>query len=354
MLEYFILTIYILLICLIRFRNLKLKLLLCFIPFFIFIATRVGWTADYYNYENMFLEQHDWSWTDYVFYSFNKFEPGFFFLIKTLPSYRALLVVVSLIYTSSIFLLFYKYIPEKYYFLAFFLWFYNPTFFESIAAVRSTIVLAFFIYAVHLKINRKIIFSIILILISGLFHRSGFLLLPLLLIPLDFIKKHFTITTLSFIFVTGIILLAPEILINKLVDILSDSSVSSYTNYIEESRIGLGYILKTLLRILFVVYFLILINKGIIESKYTWLVFIAFFSYLIITIPNIQIGYRFNIYLNPLIILLQIYILSRDKSIFSKLYIALSIVIMLFYFSSFFKHPNYIPYFLNYNSSLFF
>lgn len=352
MLEYFILTIYILVISLIRFRNIKLKLLFCFIPFFLFIATRVGWTADYYNYEDMFLEQHSWSWTEYFLFSSNKFEPGFFLLIKILPSYRALLFVVSLIYSSSIFLIFYKYIPNKYYFLAFFLWFYNPTFFESIAAVRSSIVIALFIYAAHLKINGRILFSVLLIIISGSFHRSGMLLLPLLLVPLDFIKKNLTITTISLLLIAGFVFLTPDILINKIVDTLSDSTFSSYTNYIEETQIGLGYFITTTLRVLFIVYFLYLIKIGVIEGKYTWLVLIILFSYLITSLPSIQIGYRFNIYLNPLIIVLQIYVLSRDKTIFSKLYIALSIIMMLFYFSSFFKHPNYIPFFLNYNSTL--
>lgn len=353
MLEYFILTIYVLLISLIKFKNRKLQLFLCFFPFFLFIATRIGWTADYYNYENMFLEQHFWSWRDYLSLSNDKFEPGFFLLIKSLPSYRALLIFTSLFYTLAIFLVFYKYIPRKYYFLAFILWFYNSTFFESFAAVRSSIVIAFFIFSFHYKLNGKFIISILLILISGFFHRSGFSLFPLILIPIEFIKKHFILTSLSLIIIFGLIILSPDVIINTIVNYLSDSEFSSYTIYIESTTTGLGYIIFISFRVLFVIYILWLVKKEVIVGQYLWLVIIIFFSYIIASIPDIQIGYRFNVYLNPLIIVLQIYILSTDKSILSKLYIVLILFLMFYGFSFFSEHPNYIPYFLNYKSSLF-
>lgn len=353
MLEYFILTIYVLLISLFKFKNRKLQLFLCFFPFFLFIATRIGWTADYYNYESMFLEQHFWSWRDYIFFSFNKFEPGFFLLIKSLPSYRALLIFISLFYTSAIFLVFYKYIPRKYYFLAFVLWFYNPTFFESFAAVRSSIVIAFFIFATHLKINGRILYSIILILISGFFHKSGFLLLPFILIPIEFIKKHFFKISLSIFILFLIIILSPSLIVEKINEYLTDSQFSSYSSYLNYAdSYGLGYMLFTTLRIVFISYFLFLIKKNIIVEKYLWFVLIMFFYYILSSIPNIQIAYRFNVYLNPFIIVLQIYVLSRDKSVFSKIYISLTLFYMFYYFSTFFNHPNYIPYFLNYDSSL--
>lgn len=353
MIEFLILTIYVLIISLLKFKNNKLQLTLCFLPVFLFLATRVGWTADYYNYEEMFELQHSWSWNDYLVFSSSKFEPGFFYLIKILPSYRFLLFVVSLIYICAIFLFFYFYIPKRYYFLAFILWFYNPTFFESFAAVRSSIVLALFVFAVISKLKGMRLLSLSLIVISGFFHLSGFLLIPFILIPTNFLKKRFTLTSFIVIIALAIIFISPTFFGNLISIFITDSSIDNYSVYMGEGKYGVGFYIFLFFRILFTLYLFSLIKKNLLTGDFLFFALIVIFYYVVASIPNIAIFYRFKTYLYPFIIALQCNVLLKDKSLLSKIYIILTLIYMLFSFYSFFGHPNYLPFFKDYKSSLF-
>ena len=85
MIEYFVIALFTLCFSLAKFKNKKLQLFCCFFPWFVLIAGRVDWTADYPSYEFMFNERHDWSWLDYFLVSIKtKFEPAFFALIQYL------------------------------------------------------------------------------------------------------------------------------------------------------------------------------------------------------------------------------------------------------------------------------
>ena len=353
MVEYFIVSIISLFFSLIKFKNRKLQLLCCFLPWFILIAGRENWTADYFNYEQMFDERHDWNWEQYFYIAMNsKFEPAFFALIKYLPSYRWAIIVQSFLYICAVFFLFHKYLPMKTYPLALFLWIFNSTFFESFAAVRSTFIIVLFILASSLKVVGKWKPAFFLLTISGLFHNSGWLLLPIICIPSDFVYKRFNIF-LSIIAFVLLITLIDYSLFSSLLNNLTIGSFIDYTHYIQDISFGLGYYMLTFFRIFIIGTLMYTVKRGLIPCKYSYFFLITIIFYVMNSIPGIGLTYRISCYFRPIVIItlcLYYYIqikINRQRLI-ANILILLIIAEMLFSFSSFFDHPNYKLYFEEY------
>lgn len=355
MFEYFIVAIISLSFSLIKFKNRKFQLFCCFLPWFILIAGRENWTADYSNYELMFDERHNWDWEQYFYIALNtRFEPAFFALIKYLPSYRWLIIVQSFLLTCSVFFLFYKYIPPKTYPLALILWIFNSTFFESFAAIRSTFVVVLFIWASILKVEGKWKSAIILVLLSGLFHNSGWLLLPLIFISSNFINKNFSFFVAIIVLLLLVALIDSSIYSSLLKNFMKDSEMVDYSQYVETVSFGLGYYVFTFFRIFIIGALLYVVKMGLIPKNYIYFIFIAIIFYVMNSIPGIGLTYRINCYLRPFVIIaLCCYYSLQQKFNNQKLYanilIFLIIVEMLFGFTYFFSHSNYKLYFETYH-----
>lgn len=355
MFEYFIVAIISLSFSLIKFKNRKFQLFCCFLPWFILIAGRENWTADYSNYELMFDERHNWDWEQYFYIALNtRFEPAFFALIKYLPSYRWLIIVQSFLLTCSVFFLFHKYLPPKTYPLALILWIFNSTFFESFAAIRSTFVVVLFIWASILKVEGKWKSAVMLVIFSGLFHNSGWFLLPLVCVPSDFIYKRFKLFIFIIVLILFVALVDSSIYSSLLKNLMADSDTMDYSQYIENVSFGLGYYVLTFFRIFIIGALLYVVKMGLIPKNYIYFIFIAIIFYVMNSIPGIGLTYRINCYLRPFVVIaLCCYYSLQQKFNNQKLYantlIFLIILEMLLGFKSFFDHPNYKLYFEVYN-----
>ena len=361
MIEYFIIAFFTLIISVVNFRSRKLQLLICFLPWAVLIAGRVDWTSDYPSYDVMFDERHYWTWIRYLATAaVSRFEPAFFALLKYLPSYRAVIIFQAVCYIGTLYWFFYKFIPPKTYPLAFTLWMFNSTFFESFAAMRSTFVIILFICAVVQKIEGKFILSVVLIVISGLFHNSGWMMLPFIFIPNDFLKKHIKLSTIGIAMVLMLALISPSIYSNLLLSTMEDSESMDYSNYIETQSYGLGYYVFTMIRVLIIGYLIYVVKRFSIPKQYIYIATIAIAFYIMNSIPDIGLTYRINCYLNPFLIAaicyIDFYVKHNGTGLlksFSKVVIFIVIFQMLFQFTSFFNHPNYSECFETYKSAFF-
>ena len=331
MVAFYILAFYIIIISLCKFKSKNKQLLVCLVPLFLFIATRIGWTSDYFAYEDMYDMQHDWTFVDYMFTMMDvKFEPGFFLLIKLCPSYRFLVVIVSACFIFAIFLIFKNYVPSKYLFVVFILWFFNPNFFSSISAMRSNIVISLLLLAVYAKINNKNPISICLVILSGFFHRSGFIFIPFFLISNDFLLKYWKLSFLGSILVIGVALFLPSFWTSTLKDVLEDSSMSGYTYYIEVNSFGLGYYLFTFMRISFILYIFYLIRRYEINDFQSYLLCFLIFYYVLASIPNLGLISRIITCIRPLFSVAMCNVLTIDRNrISSSAFIFINIAYML-------------------------
>lgn len=361
MIEYFIIAFFTLIVSTANFRNRKLQLVICFLPWAVLIAGRVDWTSDYPNYDAMFDERHYWDWIKYLaIAAVTRFEPAFFVLLKYLPSYRALIIFQSACYIGILYWFFYKFIPPKTYPLAFILWMFNSTFFESFAAMRSTFVVILFICAVVQKIEGRFILSVVLMVIAGLFHNSGWMMLPFMIIPNNFLKKYIKLSSVGIATVLMVALVSPSIYSNILSATMENSESTDYLQYIESQSYGLGYYILTMMRVVIISYLIYVIKKFPIPKQYIYFATIAIGFYVMNSIPGIGLTYRINCYLNPFVIAVICYIVFYVKynsvgfsKSFSKVIVFVIIFQMLFQFTFFFNHPNYSECFETYKFAFF-
>lgn len=354
MIVYFIVSIIIIIISSLKIKNERIQLLLCFSLIFVLMAFRTGWTADYFNYEEIFDVWSDMSFAEYIVLANFRFEIASFAIFKILPSYRIVIIVQSLLYILAMYVLFYKFIPRKYYTLAFVLWLYNAIFFESFNALRSTFVISLFIFAFYYKNKGLKYLPLLLVLLSTQFHMSGYFMIPIILIPNDFLWKHFKLFSTSLVVVVFVILFLPSFFIGLLTSLTDDEegSFAHYSNYVGTGSYGLGFFIFVFFRILFIAYLMYLVRKGILDRGYSWVVTVVIIYFVLNCMPDIPIIYRFNCYFRPFLIMLSCHILYKDKSKLSKIYIALMLIYMFLTFKAFFSHHTYEEFYLNYRFSI--
>lgn len=274
------------------------------------IATRVDWLPDDTSYEDSYDLFHDMDWGIYILtYLDKKFEPGWYLLCNLMPSSRMLLWFVSILYILSIILLFHKIIPHKYWPLAFLLFFYTPLFYENISAQRSSIVISLFLFAVLLRMKKKFILAFVVVMASGLFHRSGFFLVPLILIRDSYIDKYYKFIAAVTFSVVIMCIFTPSVFNEFLVDSFSENeNLSSYLVYLEATNKSMGYYVMQGLQICMVLYLLYLCGRLRKIEGFSYLILLALVNTILSIMPNIGIG-RIHSYF----ILLVIAFVTRIK-----------------------------------------
>lgn len=266
------------------------RLVISLLPLLVMTATRVNWLPDDSSYEVLWDVEHYMDFKQYIAYAQDrKFEPGFW-LIEQLPFNMTTLLISSL-YIVAIIVFCVTFVPDNYYsvFLAFSI--YNAQFCSSISARRSCVVISLFLIAMCLKLHRKNYYAILVILLSGLFHRTGYFLLPLALIPLDFAKKHLKVLFVSTVVIIGLVVAVPSFFNNFLNDALEDSSFSSYTYYLEAKDHSIGHYVMQFFNI-GLLYLCIYIYKmcDSDSDKYSLLLLITVVSLCLSILPDIGIG----------------------------------------------------------------
>ncbi len=336
MIPYLLLLFYITIICLLRLKNKRTNLLLCLIPFFVFMATQQGWTPDYEDYEKYYEEaQNFWQ----VSYFALKFEFLYAWLEHIMPSYRMLIVTQMALYTIALYILFYYHIPRKYWIVSFILfWLDYNMLLMSVSAIRSSIVASLFIIAYHIKTRGYIIPPIILVVISIFFHRSALLLLPFIIIPKHLNKSVFNVIISFAIIIAILTFIIPSSFNQVLNNFLNDNEeLSSYTYYTAAQTHSIGNFIVQLLSTACAFFVISVAVKNRDKTPcYDDFVFICtIFMIVLKIIPDLGMTTRLFNYFGPIILVCNAKILQIDRTKLSYLYIGYSILFAVYYLTRF-------------------
>lgn len=355
MVEYLILSLYIVIISSVLRNKKNVLFFLIFVPLILFFGTRVDMGVDYQGYLEQFDRHHDWSFEQYVSsYMGNKFEPGFFLLEKLFPTFNSLVFACSFLCLAPLAIFFYEYIPKNYYTLAFILFLFNPKIFDSIIAMRSSIVIGLFLLAVVLRNHDHRGIALILVALSGTFHMSGYFLIPFFLMSDKFLKERYILFYVIIIVLVVLALLSKTIFgsfLSQLSGYMSEFSV--YEGHITDTMAGSGFYLFSFVRLGLLLYILSLIKRGVVSDRYLWIAWLTIFDYFFYMVQGIDVTYRFIYYFYVVSIVFKCEVLRIDKSLFSKIFIAISLAYLLYAFSGFILEPQTKMFLWNYKSFLF-
>lgn len=159
--------------------------------FFVFFAFRVGFTPDYFNYEEYFNRYHSSTVND------NSVEIGFQWLCRVLPSYRVLIILYTALFSVCMYIAVQYYIKGRFWVLAFLILFcHTPFILGNMSGVRSGIVTCLFFISLLLKAKFQAKFFILSLAIMAsacMFHRSAIVLMPLLFLPKHPLGNNFKV-----------------------------------------------------------------------------------------------------------------------------------------------------------------
>jgi hypothetical protein len=169
-----------------KYRNIQWGLKLSFTLIFLFLALRYNFGNDYKIYLNAFIENNQ----DNQFYIFavaGQFEPGWKFLIWLFRplGFFALTAVLALFNCAVYYRFIKKYVPVRYYWLAIFLYIFNPGFMLiHSSAMRQSIAIMLFVFSLDYLYKKDAIRYFFCVGLALLFHISAFILLPAYLLGL--------------------------------------------------------------------------------------------------------------------------------------------------------------------------
>ena len=153
------------------------RLIITFIPLFIFAAFRVNFSNDYEGYLETFYIAHTYPGQ----YEDIRTEIGFLKLNEWLPTFRSVIVLTSAFTCAAYIFFFYKVIPAAYSWLAVLLLFMagNQTLLFMFSGIRNAISISILIFTLPLLTNRKLIPFALCMLLASTFHKTAFIYFPL-------------------------------------------------------------------------------------------------------------------------------------------------------------------------------
>lgn len=154
------------------------QIFICFVVLFIFGAFRYNFGLDYSEYNDFFEAV---SLHSNIYDIDNRIEVGYVLLNYILPSFRSLLVITSALLAVTYYIVFYRYVPEKFRLLAIFLLYLSGdiTIFFMFSGIRNAISICILTLSVSLIQNHKIVWYIIIMFFAASFHTSSFLVFPI-------------------------------------------------------------------------------------------------------------------------------------------------------------------------------
>ena len=153
------------------------RLVISFIPLFIFAAFRVNFGLDYEAYQEMFDIVHDYPGQ----YEDLRAEIGYLKLNEWLPTFRSLIILTSAFTCFAYIVFFYKVIPAKYSWLAVLLLFLagDKSIFFVFSGIRNAISISILILTLPLLQKRKILPFVLCMFLASLFHKTAFIYFPM-------------------------------------------------------------------------------------------------------------------------------------------------------------------------------
>lgn len=174
----------------------------CFLIIFLFLAIRYEFGPDYFSYRNIYERgEHGISLSDYL-KADSRIEPAFLYYLQLFPKYTLFIITNSLLWVGALFLLYKKYIDQRY------LWVLLLYIFSDVnciinnsVAMRTSMAAICFIPAFYLLLKGKKIYYVALVLLGASFHQSTLPLVLFALLP----QKKLLLFNNTFIVVCGVI-----------------------------------------------------------------------------------------------------------------------------------------------------
>ncbi|WP_423188940.1 EpsG family protein [Alkalibacterium sp. f15] len=295
---------------------------------YMFMALRYDYGNDYMSYFNIHSSLSSglnaYGGNDQLFRLLNLAIPNFFLLIA----------LVSLFYLIAIWHLIKSNLKVNQYWFAFLLLLVNPyLFLIHLSALRQTLALCFFMFAINYAVKRRLIPYVIFVLLATGMHASALILLPLyfLLTEKPFDKKYAFAT----MFVLILLLFTPifDIIVHQLLEYLPNNYQFYYNQNLQNS------LRATIISSFYL--FLIVFNLGNLRGKeiiYGKLSLIA----VIITLLAIKISMitRVGMYFDLFLIITIPQIFSRiENKVNKQVLFAMLISIYLLRYYAFFTNP---------------
>lgn len=153
------------------------RLIISFIPLFIYAAYRVNFGYDYEAYQEIFntLQRYPGQYDDF------RTEIGYLKLNECLPTFRSLLIITSLLTCAAYTFFFYNVIPARYAWLAILLLFLagDKAIFFMFSGIRNSISISILIFSLPLLKKRKLLLFVLCMILASYFHKTAFIYFPL-------------------------------------------------------------------------------------------------------------------------------------------------------------------------------
>ena len=153
------------------------RLIISFIPLFIFAAFRVNFGLDYESYQETFDIVHAAPGQ----YDDLREEIGYLKLNEWLPTFRSLIILTSALTCTAYIIFFYRIIPANYSWLAVLLLFLagDNTIFFMFSGIRNAVSISILILAFPLLQKRKLLPFVLCMLLAASFHKTAFVYFPI-------------------------------------------------------------------------------------------------------------------------------------------------------------------------------
>jgi len=277
-----------------------------FILIFLFLSLRYEYGNDYINYLTLFKSINDvnissrvelgWQLLCYLFKPF-----GFFMMLVVLAG------VQCVVYYRFI----KKYVASKYYSLALFLYLFTPTcFLITSSAMRQSVAIVIFVYAIDYIYKRDFFKYLICIIAASLFHGSAIVLLPVYVLGVFDLRINKFIGLILFALYPLLYFFLPylQYQINQIVSLYFNEYEIYLGAEIGKMGTGLGFLFNLIIYALF-------INRLQFKGEEQKLLLkLAILSYLVMPFGfvNPMVG-RINMYLQPILIVAFISVLFNIK-----------------------------------------
>ena len=203
-----------------------LRLIIPLTCLFIFFAFRIGFTPDYYNYENEFDNNYGASFNNERYQHAS--EVIHLTFIRIVP-YRTALIIQSALFCICMFVTFWYYVPSKNWWLAVVLFFtYSSFLLGNISAYRSSYVTMALFLAVIAKAHfkRGWVFAFLIIYVSSLIHHSAIFLFPFVLLS----KRPVTKNIYNFLFVLACVVIFLSLFMANTINAIANGIFKQFTD----------------------------------------------------------------------------------------------------------------------------
>jgi hypothetical protein len=216
---------------------------MAFLTLMCFLSIRYGFGNDYEGYLNNFKDFTSYS---YGLTEFDKWaslqargEYGFVILNKLFQpvGFFGFIIFLSFFSLWALYRLIKAYVPINWYWFAVFILAFNPSFLiVGIAgAIRQWIVVTIFVFAFDFIKKKKIVFAIMIMIVSSTIHKTALAIIPFCLMPLlglnKFSKKKSIILSL---FIVLWFVLIPQVGYTLFLPLFESESMEYYTGYMAE------------------------------------------------------------------------------------------------------------------------